>query len=67
MSQRARPRLRFASKLSEHLNFFRIHLLFFIFTPLIASAVFYASRKQDVNFIDALFICVSSMTVTGLS
>ncbi|GAA6063846.1 hypothetical protein JCM10212_003593 [Sporobolomyces blumeae] len=56
---------------SRHLNFYRIHLLVFIFGPLIASGVFYASNgpseKNQIPYIDALFICTSAMTVTGLN
>lgn len=38
------------------------------FTPLILSAVFYASNgKYHISYVDALFNCVSAMTVTGLA
>ncbi|SPC67811.1 related to potassium transporter TRK-1 [Ustilago sp. UG-2017b] len=51
----------------KHLNFFRVHVLVFTFTPLIAAAIFYACNGEThVNFIDCLFVCVSAMTVTGL-
>ncbi|KIJ31257.1 hypothetical protein M422DRAFT_104826, partial [Sphaerobolus stellatus SS14] len=50
------------------LNFYRIHVLVFTFTPLIAAGIFYASNGEfHIAFIDALFLCVSSMTVTGLA
>ncbi|CAE6454324.1 unnamed protein product [Rhizoctonia solani] len=50
------------------LNFFRLHVLFFTFTPLISAAIFYAANGlYPVSFIDALFNCVSAMTVTGLA
>ncbi|GAA5922294.1 uncharacterized protein JCM15063_003250 [Sporobolomyces koalae] len=56
---------------SNHLNFYRIHLLVFIFLPLIASAIFYASNgplpKNQIAYVDALFLCTSAMTVTGLN
>ncbi|KAG9009870.1 low affinity potassium transporter [Tulasnella sp. JGI-2019a] len=57
------------SWITSQLNFFRIHVLFFIIFPLIAGAVFYASQDNNhpIDFIDALFICVSSITDTGLS
>ncbi|MCO5565338.1 hypothetical protein L7F22_019011 [Adiantum nelumboides] len=51
----------------EHLNFYRIHLLVFTFTPLIFAGIFYASNTTPIAFIDCLFVCVSAMTVTGLA
>ncbi|KAJ3875588.1 cation transport protein-domain-containing protein [Lentinula edodes] len=52
----------------RHLNFYRIHILFFTFTPLIFSAIFYASNgRYKISYIDALFNCVSAMTVCGLA
>lgn len=51
----------------RQLNFYRIHVLVFVFTPLIAAAIFYASNGDvHIPFIDCLFVCVSAMTVTGL-
>jgi len=47
----------------RHLNFYRLHLLFFTFTPLIASAIFWASNKDGedpIPYIDALFLCTSA-------
>ena len=56
------------SHLKVELNFFRIHLLFFTFVPLVFSAIFWASNGEfPVQYIDALFMCYSAMTVTGLS
>ncbi|KAJ7270035.1 cation transport protein-domain-containing protein [Mycena haematopus] len=52
----------------KHLNFYRVHILFFTFTPLIFSGILYASNGQyHVSYIDALFNCVSAMTVCGLA
>ncbi|KAG9084307.1 low affinity potassium transporter, partial [Ceratobasidium sp. 370] len=52
----------------DSLNFFRLHVLFFTFTPLIFAAIFYAANGlYPISFIDALFNCVSAMTVTGLA
>ncbi|KAG8695833.1 low affinity potassium transporter, partial [Ceratobasidium sp. 394] len=52
----------------DSLNFFRLHVLVFTFTPLICAAIFYAANGlYPVSFIDALFNCVSAMTVTGLA
>ncbi|TDL22995.1 hypothetical protein BD410DRAFT_820980 [Rickenella mellea] len=50
------------------LNFFRIHILFFTFTPLVFSGIFYASNGEfRISYVDSLFLCVSAMTVTGLA
>ncbi|KAG8730443.1 low affinity potassium transporter, partial [Ceratobasidium sp. 414] len=50
------------------LNFFRFHVLVFTFTPLITAAIFYAANGlYPISFIDALFNCVSAMTLTGLA
>ncbi|KAI0697181.1 cation transport protein-domain-containing protein [Cytidiella melzeri] len=54
--------------LKKELNFFRIHLLCFIFVPLISAAIFYAANGQfHISFVDALFLCYSAVTVTGLA
>ncbi|EJD07960.1 uncharacterized protein FOMMEDRAFT_164765 [Fomitiporia mediterranea MF3/22] len=59
---------RYWSEVTRHLNFFRIHLLFFIFSPLIFSAIFYAANGQfHISYIDALFNCVSASVVCGLA
>ncbi|GEM06129.1 potassiumion transporter [Rhodotorula toruloides] len=56
---------------SAHLNFYRLHLLVFTFLPLIASGIFFASNgpseENQIPYIDALFMCTSAMTVTGLN
>ncbi|BGO99221.1 hypothetical protein NBRC10513v2_000325 [Rhodotorula toruloides] len=56
---------------SAHLNFYRLHLLVFTFVPLIASGIFFASNgpsdENQIPYIDALFMCTSAMTVTGLN
>ncbi|KZV69989.1 hypothetical protein PENSPDRAFT_651888 [Peniophora sp. CONT] len=54
--------------LSGQLNFYRLHILYFIFTPLIFSAIFYASNGEThIRYIDALYNCVSAMVVCGLA
>ncbi|KAG9312203.1 cation transport protein-domain-containing protein [Chiua virens] len=54
--------------LRRNLNFFRIHLLFFTFAPLIFSAILYASNgRYPISYIDALFNSVSAITVCGLA
>lgn len=56
---------------AEHLNFYRVHLLVFIFTPLVFSGIFYASNgpsaQNQIAYVDALFMCTSGMAVTGLN
>lgn len=56
---------------AQHLNFYRIHLIFFTFLPLIASGIFYASNgpspENQIAYIDCLFLCFSAMTVCGLT
>ncbi|GAA5925325.1 hypothetical protein JCM3775_006423 [Rhodotorula graminis] len=56
---------------AAHLNFYRLHLLTFIFVPLIMSGIFYASNgpseENQIAYVDALFMVVSAMTVTGLN
>ena len=71
-----RPRL---SDLTRNLNFFRYHVVFFTFTPIIFACIFYGANgnstgnanvdvgRAKVQFIDALFLCYSAMTVTGLA
>ncbi|KAI0827951.1 cation transport protein-domain-containing protein [Trametes gibbosa] len=52
----------------QHLNFYRVHILFFTFTPLLFSGLFYAGNGQyHIDYIDCLFNCVSAMTVCGLA
>jgi hypothetical protein len=49
-------------------TFFRLHVLAFVIVPLVAAAVFWACNGRfEVHFIDAMFLCYSSMTVTGLT
>ncbi|KAJ7125143.1 cation transport protein-domain-containing protein [Mycena epipterygia] len=52
----------------KELNFYRVHILFFTFTPLIFSGIFYASNGHyHISYVDALYNCVSAMTVCGLA
>ncbi|KDE09713.1 hypothetical protein MVLG_00116 [Microbotryum lychnidis-dioicae p1A1 Lamole] len=45
-----------------------VHMLFFLFMPLVSSGIFYASNgATKVAYIDALFMTVSASTVTGLN
>jgi len=46
----------------------RIHLLAFTFIPLIMACFIYAANgEHKINFVDALLLCVSCFTNTGLS
>ncbi|KAG1861717.1 cation transport protein-domain-containing protein [Suillus subalutaceus] len=52
----------------KHLNFFRMHVIFFTLTPLIFSGFFYVSNgRYPVAYIDALYNSVSAMTMCGLT
>ncbi|SCZ90322.1 BZ3500_MvSof-1268-A1-R1_Chr1-3g01916 [Microbotryum saponariae] len=45
-----------------------VHMLFFLFMPLVSSGIFYASNgATKVAYVDALFMTVSASTVTGLN
>ncbi|KAG7447155.1 TrkH-domain-containing protein [Guyanagaster necrorhizus] len=57
-----------ASIRSIELTFYRVHLVAFVFIPLISSGIFYGCNGRfRISFLDSLFLCYSSMTVTGLS
>lgn len=58
-----------------HLNFYRVHMLYFIICIAISSIIVYGdslandSGSQNGNplrYIDALFLCCSAMTTTGM-
>ncbi|VDC01026.1 unnamed protein product [Peniophora sp. CBMAI 1063] len=52
----------------ENLNFFKLHLMAFTIVPLICAGILYASNGLfPIRFIDALFICISATTGTGLT
>jgi len=43
--------------ISARLNFYRIHLLHFILTPLISAAIFYASNGENYHsYVDSLYM-----------
>jgi len=46
-----------------------IHYVYFILTPVIGSVIFYTASTQihDLHYVDALFMCFSAMTGTGLN
>ncbi|EMD41450.1 hypothetical protein CERSUDRAFT_110026 [Gelatoporia subvermispora B] len=55
-------------RIEEEANFFRIHLLYFLLVPLVAAGIFYGANGEfHIPFIDALFLCYSALTVTGLA
>jgi len=61
--------LRFVGRLiaRPQWTFYRVHLTVFTLTPIIFAAIFYAANGETpVPFIDALYVCTSAMTVTGL-
>ncbi|KAI0042575.1 hypothetical protein FA95DRAFT_1564224 [Auriscalpium vulgare] len=63
-----RPSTGVLSWLKEHLNFYRVHIIYFTLTPLIFSGILYGANSKDpVAYIDALFLSVTSMTVCGLA
>ena len=56
------------------LNFYRLHMAYFLITILISSLIMYGSGIVDdptenygshLEYIDALFLCTSAMTATG--
>lgn len=54
--------------MQRNLNFFRIHLIIFTITPLLSSLILYLSNGENrISYIDALFNCVSAMSVCGLA
>lgn len=52
-----------------HLNFYRIHLLYFICTILITSAILCGSSTSSfkITYIDALYLCTSAICNVGLN
>lgn len=51
-----------------YLNYFRVHMIYFIAMAMFWSAIMYASNPKGnyIPYIDCLFMCASAMTVTGL-
>lgn len=65
VQERLRQMLNFAAR---HLNFYRLHLIFFTLGPIAVSGIFYAANGQNpVSYVDALFMCFSAFTVCGLT
>lgn len=46
-----------------------LHYAYFILTPAISSVIFYTAPTQihGLHYVDALFMCFSAMTGTGLN
>ncbi len=62
------PTLRDLNKYLFHWNFYRIHLTYFVIVIILASVILYGSNTSfHVSYSDAIFLCTSSMTNTGLS
>ncbi|WWC60631.1 uncharacterized protein I303_103205 [Kwoniella dejecticola CBS 10117] len=66
-------------RLGHHLNFFRLHVLIFTFTPIVFACIFYGANghasgnangtelgRHKVTFLDSLFVCFSAITTCGL-
>ncbi|KAK7549418.1 potassium transport protein-like protein 1 [Phyllosticta paracitricarpa] len=60
----------------SHVNFYRLHMSYFVFVILISSLIVYgeglANDPRQINgsrlrYIDALYLCCSAMTTTGLN
>lgn len=47
-------------------NFLTLHYAYFIFMPLVCSAIFWGASRQ-VSYVDSLFLCVSAITGAGLN
>ena len=59
-----------------HLNFYRVHMLYFVIVIAVSSVILYGEGRandpgeiggQPFRYIDALFMCASAMTTTGLT
>ena len=62
------PTLRDLNKYLFHWNFYRIHLTYFVIVIILASVILYGSNTSfHVSYSDAIFLCTSSMTNTGLN
>lgn len=50
-------------------NFLALHYAYFILTCVIGSVIIYTASTQiySTNYVEALFMCISAMTGTGLS
>jgi hypothetical protein len=57
------------------LNFYRAHMLYFIIVIAISSVILYGAgiahgpkeyEKSHLTYVDALFLCTSAMTTTGM-
>lgn len=49
------------------LNSLTLHYAYFILTPMIVSVIYYtATHNDDLHYVDALFMCFSAITGTGI-
>ncbi|CAG8080878.1 unnamed protein product [Penicillium salamii] len=48
------------------LNSLTLHYAYFVLTPMIVSVIYYATHKDDLRYVDALFMCFSAVTGTGI-
>ncbi|KAI0365314.1 TrkH-domain-containing protein [Pilatotrama ljubarskyi] len=57
----------FWANVKASVNFYRLHLLAFIFVPLFGAIILWACNGEfHIDFVDALYICISGATGTGL-
>ncbi|KAL1639555.1 hypothetical protein SLS58_007859 [Diplodia intermedia] len=62
--------LHYLKKEVFHLNFYRMHMLYFVVVIVITSLVVYGeglANGSPLKYIDVLFLCCSAMTTTGLN
>lgn len=52
-----------------HLNFYRLHLLYFILVIIVSSVILYGSSTSSfqIAYIDAIYLCTSAMCNIGLA
>lgn len=49
------------------LNSLTLHYAYFILTPMIVSVIYYtATHNDDLHYVNALFMCFSAITGTGI-
>lgn len=68
-SARVWRHLHSATRTFFHLNFYRVHLLYFILVIFVASGILYSSSTSNfrLRYIDAIFLSTSAMCSVGLA
>lgn len=61
--------LKWAKGVFFHLNFYRVHLLYFVLVIIVSSGILYGSSTSDFKlaYIDAIYLCTSAMCNVGLT